>query len=66
MRKVESLCTASENVKRDSHYGKQYKVSSKNKNRIIVWPETLLLGIYPNDLKIKYQRNVQRSIINTS
>ena len=36
-----------------SHYGKQYRGSSKTKNRVALWSSVPLLGIYPDKIIIQ-------------
>ena len=57
-KKREPLCTVDGNANWFSHYGKQYSGSSKNLRRELLYdPAIPLLGIYPKEMKIGYQKD---------
>ena len=56
--KKEPLCTVGGYASWWSHYGKQYGVSSKIKNRTIIQCSNSLLGIYSNKMKTLIQKDI--------
>ena len=48
------LCTVGGNINWFYHYGN----SSKNSSRIITWSNNPTLGIYPKEIKTRYENNI--------
>ena len=59
MEKTEPLCTLDGNINWCGHFGQQYGVPQKIKNRTTHDPAIPLLGIFPKKMTTEHKRDLQ-------